>query len=245
MEDAGISAAIPMDDRMPVPARDGVIAADRREAIRARELDATPRWYRGWLHLGTTTVIGIVCGTPLLFLVRDLRWWELLVVPLTWIVSNATEWRAHRDLLHKRSRVAPILYDQHTPIHHTIYVTDDMAIRDAREWRVVLIPAYGIALIFVGVLPLLALFWFRGWVNVAALFAATTMFYVVSYEWLHLSYHLPADSRIGRTRIVRTLRRHHAIHHDPRLMQHWNFNVTVPLWDWVRRTAWSPARGFE
>jgi sterol desaturase/sphingolipid hydroxylase (fatty acid hydroxylase superfamily) len=35
---------------------------------------------------------------------------------------------------------------------------------------------------------------------------------------------------------VRILRRHHAIHHDPRLMQRYNFNVTVPLWDWVRGT---------
>jgi sterol desaturase/sphingolipid hydroxylase (fatty acid hydroxylase superfamily) len=35
---------------------------------------------------------------------------------------------------------------------------------------------------------------------------------------------------------VRALRRHHAVHHDPELMQRWNFNVTVPLWDLVRGT---------
>jgi len=26
------------------------------------------------------------------------------------------------------------------------------------------------------------------------------------------------------------------VHHAPELMQKWNFNVTIPLWDWVRRT---------
>ena len=27
------------------------------------------------------------------------------------------------------------------------------------------------------------------------------------------------------------------MHHDPKLMQRWNMNVTVPLWDWVRGTV--------
>ncbi|HVO32012.1 MAG TPA: hypothetical protein VMV18_14805, partial [bacterium] len=121
---------------MPHPAADGVVSADRRENLRAEQARANPWWYRGWLHLATTTAIGLACGTPLLFLVRDVRAWELLVIPLTWVVSNATEWRAHRDLLHKRHPLAPVLYEQHTPIHHTIYVTDDMAMRSSREWRV-------------------------------------------------------------------------------------------------------------
>jgi len=61
---------------------------------------------------------------------------------------------------------------------------------------------------------------------------------VLSYEWLHLSYHLPPESRVGRLRPIRALCRHHALHHDPRLMQRWNFNVTVPFWDWVMRTTY-------
>ena len=64
------------------------------------------------------------------------------------------------------------------------------------------------------------------------------MLYVVSYEWLHLSFHLPATHFIARLGVVKKLKRHHATHHDPRLMQKWNFNVTVPLWDWVRGTIW-------
>jgi len=65
-----------------------------------------------------------------------------------------------------------------------------------------------------------------------------TMFYVISYEWMHLSYHLPRNSFVGRRWIVRLLRRHHATHHHPPLMQAWNFNVTIPLWDLVRRTIY-------
>jgi sterol desaturase/sphingolipid hydroxylase (fatty acid hydroxylase superfamily) len=139
-------------------------------------------------------------------------------------------------LLHRRSKVAPVLYDRHTPEHHMVYVTDDMAIRNRREMRLVLIPAYGILLLFGGVLLPAAALWLAGLRNVALLFVAVEMAYVLSYEWLHLSYHLPEDSVIGRRRLIRLLRRHHAVHHDPRLMQRWNFNVTVPLWDWIQGT---------
>ena len=117
-----------------------------------------------------------------------------------------------------------------------VYVTDDMAMRSRREFRLVLIPAYGIMLIFVSMLLPAAGLWALGLRNVALLFVATNMAYVLSYEWLHLSYHLPADHPIARIGWLRRLQRHHAIHHDPRLMQRWNFNVTVPLWDWVQGT---------
>jgi sterol desaturase/sphingolipid hydroxylase (fatty acid hydroxylase superfamily) len=59
---------------------------------------------------------------------------------------------------------------------------------------------------------------------------------MVLYEVSHLSYHLPPESFVGRRRLVRWLREHHARHHDPRLMQKWNFNVTIPFWDWIRGT---------
>src|SRR5439155_16097366 len=126
--------------------------------------------------------------------------------------------------------------EMHTPQHHRVYVTRDMAMRSRKEWRLVLIPPYGILLILLGVGPGIWAFHLGGHDNLAALFAITCMLYVMGYEWLHLSYHLGADTWIGRRTIIGLLRRHHATHHDPRLMQRWNFNVVVPFWDWVRGT---------
>jgi sterol desaturase/sphingolipid hydroxylase (fatty acid hydroxylase superfamily) len=60
----------------------------------------------------------------------------------------------------------------------------------------------------------------------------------VSYEWLHLSYHLPASNPIARNGIITWLRQQHAVHHTPELMQRWNFNVTVPFADWVLGTTY-------
>ena len=76
--------------------------------------------------------------------------------------------------------------------------------------------------------------------NAGWIFVVTSSLFMVMYELLHLSYHLPADSFIGRQPLVHWLRRHHARHHDPRLMQRWNFNVTFPIFDYVMGTVAPP-----
>lgn len=212
------------------------LPAAEREALRRRLVDGIPGWYRPLLHLAVPSAFGLAIIAACAWLVEGLAWWELSTIAVTFVVSNVNEWRAHKYLLHRRSRLAPVLYDRHTPEHHMVYVTHDMAMKSRREFRLVLIPAYGILLIFVSTLLPATVLWLAGLPNVASLFVATAMIYVLSYEWLHLSYHLPPESFVGRRRLVARLRRHHAVHHDPRLMQRYNFNVTVPLWDWVRGT---------
>jgi hypothetical protein len=207
-----------------------------RNALRARELAAIPAHYSPVVHILTPSLWGLLVIGACALLIRDLRAIELLTIPLMLVASNAAEWRMHRDWLHKRDRFLPALYDRHTPIHHRIYVTDDMQVRELREMKFVLIPAWAAIALFVGLLPFAAALWFFVAHNVALLFLATAMFYVVTYELLHASYHLPKDSRVGRLAVIRALSRHHAIHHDPRLMQKWNMNVNLPLWDIVRRT---------
>jgi hypothetical protein len=189
------------------------------------------------VHLACPSLIGLGSIVAACVWIRDLRAWQLLTVPVVFLLSNMTEWRAHRDLLHRRTWPLQVLYDRHTPEHHRIFVTDDMAMRSVREFRLVLIPAYGLLAMLVGALPLAALLAFGFHQrNLAALFMATAMGYAVSYEWLHLAYHLPTTNPIARLGFVARLRRHHAIHHDPALMQRWNFNVTFPVWDWIRGT---------
>jgi hypothetical protein len=208
----------------------------KREEIRASVLARSPRWYSPWAHLVLPSVFAIAVIASCVALLRDVRPWELLLVPIVYVLNNVNEWYIHRDMLHKRTWIAPVLYFRHTPEHHMIYVTDDMAMRDRREYQLVLIPAYGLFLIFMTLLPIAGGLWLLGLRNIALLYTATSMFYAASYEWLHLAYHLPRESRIGNLGFIRALRRHHAVHHDPRLMQRWNFNVTLPIWDWVKGT---------
>jgi hypothetical protein len=208
----------------------------RRDALRAEIVAKIPDWYSPWLHLAFPSLVGISLIAIAIWLMRDVQPWELAVLPIAFVIMNAGEWRIHRDLLHKRTPPLVVLYDRHTPEHHMIFVTEDMAIRSPREFRLVLIPFYGILAAAASALPIPALLWYLGQRNCGLLFFVVAVGYTVIYEWLHLSYHLPESSPIGK--IVAPLKRHHAVHHDPQLMQKWNFNVTIPLWDWVRRSTW-------
>jgi len=226
----------PRRDDVPPPV-EAILPPERREALRQRLLGEIPSWYRPTVHMIVPSLCGIAMIAVALSLIENLTVWQLLTVPIVYLFANANEWTVHKIALHQRNPLAPVLYDQHTPRHHMLYITDDMAVRDRREYRLVLIPAYGLFLIFTSAVAITALIWWLGYRNVACLYAATAIAYAVSYEWLHLSYHLPHDHPVGRSRIIGALRRHHAVHHDPRLMQRWNLNVTVPLWDTVMRTS--------
>jgi hypothetical protein len=211
--------------------------AAARDRVRAASLAATPRWYNPWFHLGSTTGIAIVClvlGALMLHGVKPLEW---LVVPAVFLFANGFEWRAHKDVLHRRLPF-PLsdVYDRHTPRHHAVFMTNDMTIRSTREFRMVLMPAIGVAAIVVAITPFaLLVAWLFG-ANAGWLVLVTGGVYMVTYELTHLAYHLPPESFIGRMALVRVLRHHHARHHDPRLMNKWNFNVTFPLFDLLHGT---------
>lgn len=213
---------------------------ERSDDFRARMLAELPASYSPWLHLGLTVGSGLVVLAVAIAMMPhpDARAW--LAVPLTLLFANAVEWRAHKDVLHHRVQPLAVLYDRHTPQHHVIFTHEDMALRSQKEMYLVLIPPFGVGAIVVLAAPLATL---TGLVFGAAagwMLLATSALYVVAYELSHLAYHMPEDSFIGRRTIVRVLREHHRRHHDPRLMQKWNFNVTVPLFDWVHGTIAPP-----
>jgi len=213
----------------------------RRDALRADVMARIPRWYSPVGHLAFPSLVGIGAIVASIAMLRDVTPLQLLFVPFVLVLTNFNEWHIHRNILHRRSWPLEQLFWRHTPEHHVIFIRDDMAMRSAKEFHLVLIPSYGIIGIFVTTLPITAGLWLLSH-NLAFLWVASTMGYVVAYEWLHLAYHLPASSRIGRSRLISWLRHHHAVHHTPELMQRWNLNVTVPLADWVLGTWYREPR---
>jgi len=215
-----------------------MLSLEEREAVRARVMARVPSWYNPLIHLLVPSLSGIGLVVGAILLMHDVQAWQVALVVPFFVILNAGEWRIHRDLLHRRTPGFTVLYDRHTPEHHMVYVTDDMAMRSRREWRMVLLPGFGIWASLLSALPVPAILALVGQWNVGMLFIATAMGYVVLYEWLHLSYHLSPDSFVGRLKLIQILRRHHATHHNPQLMRKWNFNVSIPLWDLVRGTIW-------
>jgi sterol desaturase/sphingolipid hydroxylase (fatty acid hydroxylase superfamily) len=206
------------------------------ERILARELAEIPRWYSPYLHLAGTTGVALATLLVSALSLHRVRAIELLAIPATLLLSNAVEWRSHRGVLHRRVWPVRVLYDRHTPIHHNVYRYDSMAMRSTREFRLVLIPAAGVAAVIAISAPIAyavarLLTYNCGWIALA-----TSGVYVLTYELTHLAYHMPEDSWVGRLPLVGGLREHHRRHHHPALMQKWNFNVTVPLFDWIHGT---------
>jgi hypothetical protein len=239
--DGGGSAVRDADDAHLVrEAGAGRLTEERRERVRQRVTAEIPWWYSAWGHLAATTGIGLAVlglSTVQLAALDAIRAVEWLVVPAVFLLANFFEWRVHKHVLHRRRWPLQVIYDKHTPMHHMIYVEEDMALRSTKEFRLVLMPAAGVLGIVLAAAPM-AFAVGRLWSPAAGwLLLVTASLYMVSYEVLHLCYHAPSDSFIGRLGFIRVLRAHHAKHHDPRFMQEWNFNVTLPLFDWVMRTT--------
>jgi hypothetical protein len=210
----------------------------KRDRVRSEVLERTPSWYNPWVHLAFPSLFGLSFIALALGWLHDVQWYEWAFVPLVLMLLNVNEWHVHRNILHRRTWPLEALFWRHTPEHHVIFVRDDMAMRSRQEFRLVLIPAYGIVAIFVTTLPITIALWMFASHNLAALFVACAMGYTVSYEWLHLAYHLPATNPIAQNGVLKRLSWQHAVHHTPELMQRWNFNVTVPFADWLLGTTY-------
>lgn len=215
------------------------VAAYRGEH-RARHIG--PR-YRGRLHLATTTVGALTALALAAWQAARLApsWAELTTVPVAFLVANLGEYAGHRGPMHHRGRALAILHERHTRQHHRFFTADAMVVESSRDYQMVLFPP--IMLVFflgamatpIGVGLGLLVSPAVGW-----LFAATAIAYFLTYEWLHLAYHLPPDGWLGRRALVRRLRRHHTVHHDPRWMARANFNITFPIADRVFGTVAAP-----
>jgi hypothetical protein len=191
----------------------------------------SPR-YSGNAHLAFTSLVSI---SVILYSLSDLaalRGLELLTVPLTFLFANYVEYRAHKGVMHHRTRGFGLVFDRHTPSHHHFYRHDAMAAESPRDYYMVLFPPLLIVFFFgLFALPVgLVLAWVAT-PNIARLFVATAIGYFLTYEWLHFAYHQPPDGVIGRLWLVRTLRGHHTVHHDHAHMQKHNFNITFPICD--------------
>ena len=210
-----------------------------RADYRAREISAR---YSGALHFAFTTGLSLAvigwCAWRLgsSVTIRPVEW---LTVPLTFLFANFVEYCGHRGPMHHATRGLTVLHQRHTLQHHRFFTSDAMPAESRRDFKMVLFPPV-LLLFFLGghLVPVGLLLAAVASANVAYLFVTTGVAYYLTYEWLHLAYHLPGGHPIARLPFVAVLRRQHTVHHDPRWMQRCNFNITFPLFDRVYRTRY-------
>ena len=207
-----------------------------RESFRAAKLAGLSAGYSPALHLVGETAAYLAVAVIALAALDDWLLRDLWAAPAAFVIANVFEWSLHKYVMHE-PRPPRFIYEAHTQTHHRIYRHHDMPLRTWRELPFVLFGARTLlGVIAMALVNAGAVWWLFGR-NAGLVFLAAEAAYVLLYELLHLSFHLPPPHRVWRWRIIRWLGGRHARHHDPRLMRRRNFNVTFPLADAVFRTS--------
>jgi hypothetical protein len=198
--------------------------------------EALAKGYSPFRHIARTLTIsaGLVgLGLALAWHARPSDW---LLMPIFFVVANALEWAVHRYPMH-RPMFPRMMYRNHAMSHHIAFTDRNMPIGPVRELGLVMMPWYTMLGLFVVASPVMVLAGVVRGAGLAGVFLLGAVLYFLAYETLHALYHLPSATLdrllLGRSRIFRAMQAHHAHHHILRRMAHANFNVTVPLMDWV------------
>ncbi|MBO9403061.1 hypothetical protein [Shimia sp. R9_3] len=227
---------------------------EAREKFRARYRAAISPNYSGFLHL---SVVLFGAGGLISFGISQLEnvtLLQILFVVALYVVYNWAEWYTHCFWGHKKTDLFKFFYQRHTGDHHTFFVEHDMEYQMVLDWRVVIFPiALLVATAVVFALPAgLVSYFVLGW-NYGWLAFVTIMCCYLAYEVLHFSYHLQKGSVTERIfKLIpgwTYLRLFHTVHHNRHLMAEGNFNITLPLFDWLCGTLyfssdeWAKAKG--
>jgi len=189
-------------------------------------------------HVACCVVTTLAAAAVCVWRLTDVQAWHWLVFGGTMFITNAGEYALHRGPFHVPFKgFARPLYFRHTTMHHAMYDHESMAWDSPRDLLWILLPPWGYAAVIAITSPIVALL---GWLepNAGWMFLLAQTVYYAVYELLHTASHLPASSPLAQSRIVRAVSRHHRVHHDPRLMAHYNFNFALPLFDWLFKTTY-------
>lgn len=208
------------------------------EPFRARYRAAIHPRYNAWLHGGFVFGFGALCVWFFLRPLHDVLLQEWLTVPLALVFFNWGEYSVHIHLGHHKHKLSALFYKRHTGDHHSFFVEDRMRYEQARDWRVILFPAW--LIVIFSVLLAAPAYWAISQINtnVASLFSATLIAGYLGYEFFHSCEHLPSEHPLAQWPWIRHMRQLHRLHHRRELMQERNFNITFPLMDWLYGTLY-------
>ena len=196
-------------------------------------------WYNGLLHVAIIYSIGGLLLFHYINNINNIIAWELIIIPVTFIICNIFEWALHKYVMHKPQNFpgARAIYSRHTQQHHQFFSKDEMRFAGPHDWRVTFFPPYALIVFTLMSIPgLLILSWLfspnTGWCFIIT----TTAMYLI-YESMHFCCHVGDNFLLRNLPFVNTLRRHHAAHHDQGVMTKINMNLTFPIADWLFKTS--------
>lgn len=199
-------------------------------------------------HAAQSLAICAVLMAGSLWLARSAQPIDWLFLPAAFLVANFVEWTFHKHPMHHPKKFPPgarVLYLNHTMIHHRAFLHDRMEIRSPRELGLILMPWYTMILLFVLGSPAALIAGYLRGPGMIGIFYVLGILYYLFYEVQHALYHTSDETRrklgLLHNRVFNFLRDHHAHHHRLDRMSKVNFNVTVPIADWLMGTRERPA----
>ncbi|MGB1544358.1 MAG: sterol desaturase family protein [Spongiibacter marinus] len=214
---------------------------DAMLAFRERYRRDISPYYSGWLHMFIVAAMGVAVIAYAVMQTEQPSPAEYLALPITLILVNFAEYYAHRWLGHRKTRLGGLFYKRHTGDHHSFFLHDDMDYANSRDWRVVLFPSYLIVAFIVGLaIPGALVLNQIASPNIAYLYVIAAIGGYLLYEVLHFSYHIPEGAAAERVFACipgwRSLRHSHRVHHQRDKMAACNFNITLPIFDYLLKT---------
>ena len=117
--------------------------SDRQRNYRQVYRERIATWYSGPLHVAIIYVIGLSALYIYASHMSSVLWWEWLVVPAVFLVSNFFEWWIHTKVMHRpqKNAGARAIYTRHTLMHHQFFYRHRSTLRRSSRLACHLFPA--------------------------------------------------------------------------------------------------------
>jgi len=216
---------------------DSTRMSQRQAAFRADFRARIAPAYAGWAHVALIYALGLsaiwVCARH----ISTPAWYEWLVIPVAFCLSNAFEWWIHRFIMHRPVKGFMGIYKRHTLAHHQFFTDLEPTIDNTRDFRIVFFPPYALVAFMALSLPPALLLGLVGLPNAGWLLLITNVALYLNYELFHYCCHVKDDRLVRHMPLVNSIRRHHIAHHNTAIMMERNFNLTYPVADWFFDTS--------
>ena len=170
-----------------IPPRQAAFRADYRQRIAPA--------YRGWMHVALIFVLGAAAIWVCVRQITQPAWYEWLVIPVAFCLSNVFEWWLHKYVMHRPVKGLMGIYSRHTLAHHEFFTDIEPSFDNTRDFRIVFFPPYAlVAFMSLSLAPAFILNRL-GFANAGWLLLITNTALYLNYELFHYCCHVKDDSR--------------------------------------------------
>src|SRR6266404_7260227 len=114
--------------------------SERQAAFRVDYRKRIAPAYFGWAHVALIYVLG---GAAIWVCARHITapaWYEWLVIPFAFCLSNMFEWWIHKYVMHRPVWGLMGIYKRHTLAHHEFFTDAEPTLDNSRDFRIVFFP---------------------------------------------------------------------------------------------------------